>query len=344
MWRNLINVAAAFGPLKNGKEYVVKELQGVGTKFAARYEQLMGEKCGLPQKWRLPPAVAEPTPTTASSGSGAEVVRKAMIAKYDADGKLIPQEEEQKSPPKTVVMNWKNWQNDKEVKDRVNHGLIKSAAYTAWVNLWFGAPEVDKLEVSKPGEKGADGKPDGKTKQWKVTTLEDFAPQTLLLVPYIAGPERFVDKRTLSPDAIVVTVQSGQKFGTFSVSPDISLKSVEEVAEMMGDKAFASNSRSIFWACRRSSKQEEWNCELVDMKTSLTVCTQWNSVSGLGLNPSATATVVTVPVLVNTAKIPKGHEIVLKCDPPPPKVKAKKADRTWEDDAKSLISAKKPKK
>ena len=200
--------------------------------------------------------------------------------------------------------------------------------------------------MSKPSEKGADGKPEVKGKQWKVTTLEDFAPQTLLLVPYIAGPDRLlVDKRSLSPDAIVVTVQSGQKIVTMSVSPDFSSKTDEQVAELMGDKAFANNSRSIFWACRRSSKQEEWNCELVDMKTSVTVCTQWNSVSDLGLQPSATATVVTVPVLVNTAKIPKGHEIVLKCDPPPIKPKAaKKADRTWEDDAKSLISAKKPKK
>ena len=81
------------------------------------------------------------------------------------------------------------------------------------------------------------------------------------------------------------------------------------------------------------------------MKSSVSACTQWNSVSSLELNPSATATVVTVPVLVNTAKIPKAHEIVLKCDPPPQaKPKPKKADRTWEDDAKSLISAKKPKK
>ena len=327
LWRNLINVAAAFGNLKNGKEYALTALQGVGTKFATRYEQLIGEKCGLPAKWRLPPAVAEPTPTSASSGSGADVVRKASIAQFDANGKLIARDEDEKPTPPAEVINWKKWQTDSEVKDRVNHGLVTSAAYTAWSNLWFGAPAVKAVEVVKATEHNiGKAKP---TRPWIVTTLEDLEPQSLLMVPYIAGLEKLQNKRMLNPDAIVVTVQVGEKIETLWVVPDFSNKTDEQVAELMGDKAFANNSRSTFWACRRSSKEGDWNCELVDMKTSVTVCTQWNCVSGLGLSPTATATVVTVPVLVNTRKIPKAGEIVLKCDPPPQvKPKPKKCDRT----------------
>ena len=79
------------------------------------------------------------------------------------------------------------------------------------------------------------------------------------------------------------------------------------------------------------------------MKSSITTCSHWNSISGLDLVPKASAAVVTVPVLTNTRKIPKGGEVVLKCSLPPPKAKTivEKKARTWEEDAKKV--AKKPK-
>ena len=317
-------------------------LQGVGTSFSARYEQLIGEKCGLPAKWCLPPTEkkqpVEPPP--ASSGSGADNVRMASIAQFDADGKLIVRTEE-KQPITIPVIDWKKWQSDREVNDRVGKHHARTVAYSACAKVWFGAPEVNNIEVVKPSEIGKE-----KNKRWLVKALEDFEPEKLLMVPYISGPERLLDKTSIHPEAIVVTVQSGDDMKTFAVMPDFSTKTEAQVAEVIGDKAYAANSRSIFWACKRSSKEEECNCEIVDMKTSVTACTQWNSVSGMGLNPSATASVVTVPVLVNRRKIPKGDEVVVKVAPPPVKAKQPKKNdsRTWEHDAKSLMAPpKKPK-
>ena len=307
-------------------------LKGVGSKFAAKYKELIGENCGIEEKFLLPPGNDGPQ---ASSGSGADGPKKAVLAQFDAKGKLIQEAQpEERHEREFDNIDWKQWQTDKEIADRINQARARSNAYCAWATVWLTAPEVKHIEVVRKCEQ--DG---GKMERWQVRALEDFKPQTLLIAPYIAGPEKVLEKLSMHPDAAVVTVQSGvDRLRTFSFAPDFSNKSEEEVAELMAETAYITNSRSLFWACRRSSKEQEWNCEYVDMKNSVTACTQWNSVSALGLDPSAAATVVTVQVIVNTRKIPKGEEVVVKCAPPAPaKPKPKRGDRTWEDDAKIVI-------
>ena len=95
----------------------------------------------------------------------------------------------------------------------------------------------------------------------------------------------------------------------------------------------------------RSSKETEWNCEKCHVQSNHVVIHKWNSLKTMHhMGPESSATTVEVPVLVNTRKIPKGTEVVAKCDPPPPpKAQAtNKKARTWETDAKSMQPPKVP--
>ena len=79
------------------------------------------------------------------------------------------------------------------------------------------------------------------------------------------------------------------------------------------------------------------------MKNSVTRCTQWNTVTGMGLAAKARTTVVTVPVIVNTRKICKGDEVVVKCAPPPPKAKKLATKKRKDLGGRCQEGAKKPK-
>ena len=329
---NQYHVASTFKEHKYGQTHVDKQLKIVATKFESRFQQLIGEESGVPVKFinntPAPAVVDKP----ASSGSGAELVMTAAVAKFDAQGKLIPQFEKVEPRQLERTMDWKKWHDDKELADRIDRAVRKRMAYCIWGNMWSHAPQVTNIElVRKVNARGE------LEKAWAVRATEEFQPNTLMMVPYIAGADKVLDKKPLNPDAIVVTVQSGAETETFWMTPDFSSRPEEEVAELLDELAFVKHSRSLFWACKRSPKEKEWNCELVDMKSSMTARTQWNSVSELGLSPSATATVVTVQVLVNTRTIPKGGEITVKTDPPKKKEEKAERKRTWEDDAKKQL-------
>jgi hypothetical protein len=202
-----------------------------------------------------------------------------------------------------------------------------------------------------------------------VKAVEDIEEMNLLLVPYMAGVERLCYSKSVHPDAIAVMVQeqslevdhninvegegitdasrkivkSLQQIAriknaqvTYSVSPDICLRSDAEMKDK-GGKVIVS--RCPFRACKRSSEETDWNCELFYVQSNHVVIHKWNSLKiKQHMRPDSCATNVDVPVLVNTRKIPKGTEVVLKCDPPPPPKKqdANKNKRTWETDAKRM--------
>ena len=107
------------------------------------------------------------------------------------------------------------------------------------------------------------------------------------------------------------------------------------------DKSIASISRSMFWACRRSPKESEWNCEASDLSNSVVTCNQWNSIPGVKVQPEGTTLSVKVPVLINTKTIPKGTEVVVRGKVPAPKVAPVKKRRTWEDDARQEYASSK---
>ena len=333
------DVANAFRELKQlGNDHVLHELQTIGSKCSARYAHIVGEDSYIPKELCLDAAKKkkESPDCPASSGNGAV---KAFITEFDSDGKIIARPPDDSrwqdhGPLQEETLNWRAWQQDKEIKDLQVTATCRYLAYCICAQMWFQQPEPKNLEIVKPVI-GSE-----KSKKWVVRALAEFAPGTLVLVPYVANAEKISFTRALHPDAIVVTVQSPESTTeqTAWICPDFSTKSDAEVKEK-GDTKWVGQSRSLFWACGRSPHDKEWNCDFVDMKSSHTMCLQWNSVGGMELNPQASATVVTVPVIVNTRQILQGDAVVVKCPPPlqKPKKNTVKKLRTWEDDARAVI-------
>ena len=324
-------VAEAFKGFKpRSEDDVQKKMLGIGSKFKTRYEQMSKEECkDMPSEFASSGSGAEPAQSTQSTQ------RRAPIAQFDSAGKVIPVEVPVVVDLTEVTIDWKGWSKDSAGAVMMD-AKMKALAYSACVQMWVGQAQAvteHPLELVKPVLK-----PDQLSKTWVVRATEDIEKDQLLLVPYVATPDRLSDKKSLSPDAIVVTVQCGAIRKTFWVAPDFVARSDEDLRAKGSEKV---GSRSLFWACKRSSKDDEWNCDLEDMKSSVVVCSEWNGISVEDMEPEAMTVVVTVPVLVNKRKIVKGSAVVMKCEPPKvqPVVDKKKKGRTWEDDAKSVIAS-----
>ena len=320
---------------------------------------------------------------SSSSGSPAVVAKKttleAVVNAFDKDGKIISLQQEV-VPKKEGTIDWTRWGNDVEVAKRAGVIALRAVAYSVCAQMWqqqnqpIGQAPTAKekhIQIVKPVKEGGNGK----CGKFTVQAVEDIEEGNLLLVPYIAAVEKLCYSKSIHPDAIVVMVQEqavevdhtvnvegegitdakGKKVKslkhteriknaqvTYSVSPDCSLRSDAEVKEKGGKDIV---SRCPFWACKRSSKETEWNCDLFYVQSNSVVIHKWQGLKiKQHMRPDSCATNVDVPVLVNTRKIPKGTEVVLKCDPPAPPKKqdANKNKRTWETDAKRMQPPKAP--
>ena len=254
---------------------------------------------------------------------------KAVLAKFDSEGHDISQAiTEQLSEER---LDWSVWSEDARLKDWMTTESMRADAFSAYWQMWSSMPQPPRLELVKPVINNE------LSTKWMVRAGKDIEVGQLVLIPYLGSPHRLQVKKCVHPDAIVVTVQamtmtSVADTRTYWANPDTTC-----------DISFTANAcpkgPSLFWACKRSSRESECNCEVQEMRSHIVTCSEWNGLSGSELPPEAASTRVQIPVIVNTTKILTGSYLVVKCEPPAPKVVVKSAKRakTWEDDAKRTI-------
>jgi hypothetical protein len=319
---------------------VKSELQRIVATFKKRFLELTKHECPdmpadflsqAPEKSRQ--AVASDSQQQGSP-PGSNLLQPVLATFDENVPRKVLSEQQVAQTLETQEIDWTIWAHSQNLANKVCEKIQHSAAAMVCSDLWINNPVTAKLKWQRPVEHGV-------FSRWKVLAGDVLQPKQLLMVPYIAGPEKLSTKKCLSPDAIVVTVQYQGASTCFWVKSDICSQSAEWV-KTRGEDKMDNFSRSMFWACHRSHKEAEFNCELVDMQSSIVVCSQWNGIPDAGREPTAVTTVVTVPVLVNTKKIEQGSEIIVKCSPPQKAEKPEKKARNWVTDA--MRSFKEPEK
>ena len=295
------------------------ELKRIGGVYKKKFEELTTFECtDMPDRLKGPP------PQKADSAESK--VLMPVLAQFDEQNpRTVLSQQQSEVQLKRKEIDWTVWARSQTLKEKLHDKVQLSAAAMLCMDLFLIHPVTADLKWVRPVEGDA-------FTRWKVLAGESLEAKQLVMVPYISGPEKLGVKKSLSPDSIVVTVQDGTASASYWVKSDLCTQSVEWVKERGEDKV-DNYSRSIFWACYRSHHENEWNCELFDMKSSIVVCSQWHSIPDSKLEPEAKTTEVTVQVLMNTKKIEKGSEIIVKCPPPAKAERVEKKPRTWITDA-----------
>ena len=105
-----------------------------------------------------------------------------------------------------------------------------------------------------------------------------------------------------------------------------------------------------FWLTRRVSTKdskdvEKANCDIVDTEIIMVLSSEFKGLrtANVSVIPVTTQVKVTVPCIVNNAKIFQSHEVILKIAPPKEKDKKEKKQKTAFDQIKEAEVAKKRK-
>ena len=94
---------------------------------------------------------------------------------------------------------------------------------------------------------------------------------------------------------------------------------------------------------KRSREKDKWNCELATVAQNVVCVAAFNDTSAApeGNRPVHNTAAIEVPTIVNTRKIRKGEEVVLRWAKPVEKPKEVRV-KTWQTEISTSI-AKKPK-
>ncbi len=329
---NAFSISVKPGHLEVSKQ-LKHSLAAIAQSYMTRYGKLTGDTDTKSPEWfSFGEVEAE-----ASSGSGAGPEPKtlklgATTAECREDGTVVAKEQKTGKVDAMVpdVMDVQAWLNDAELRDIQRTHQMKCTAFHAYLDLARRSPGTPKLLVTTPvieGEKAA---------QWKVIAQEDFQEKELILVPFLSSAERLMEKLNMSPDAIVVTVQEESETQCFHVTRHFDTMTDENLHK--AHRKHKNMSRSPFWACERSHQAEKFNCELIEVTTTVVSCFQWNSIGNPQWAPMTSNCKVSIPVLVNTAPIKSGDEVVLKAEAPQKqKPKEKRPASTWETQALQLV-------
>ena len=111
----------------------------------------------------------------------------------------------------------------------------------------------------------------------------------------------------------------------------------EDLAWLPSHRAF------LLWCLKRSHDDDKWNCELLTVTQNVVCVAQFNDASAAPAanRPVSNTAAIEVPTIVNTRKIQKDQEVVLRWAKPIEKPKEARV-KTWQTEI-SASSAKKPK-